>query len=88
MKHTIQLYLAPKIENAFLEYFEGDKTKVFCRVEEMTFTTASEATEKRFRETMERSKKAFLNREEDFWIAAIKYMDNFFKEDESSIIVA
>lgn len=87
MKHTIQLYLAPKIENAFLEYFEKDKIKVFCRVEEITFTTASDVTEKLFRETMERSKKAFLKEEDDYWIAAIRYMDNFFKENEKSIIV-
>ena len=34
---------------------------------------------------MKRSKEAFEKGEEDFWIAAIGYMDNLFKENEFSI---
>jgi hypothetical protein len=87
VKHTILQYIAPRAANRVLNFFEGDKVKVFCRMEEMTFSTSSPVTEEKFRETMKRSKQAFERGEEDFWIAGISYMDNFFKENESSVIV-
>lgn len=87
MKHTIVIYRAPKIENAILSCFEGDNVKIFCKTEEITFSTSSNVTEEKFKEVMKRSKEAFEKGEEDYWIAAVSYMENLFKENESSILV-
>ena len=83
MKHTITLYIAERDKNAIFQCFENDPEKILCDCHEMTFSTISEVTERRFREIMENSKK-----DKHRWIAAISYMDNFFKLDEKSIIVA
>lgn len=83
MKHTVILYIADRKLNSIFQCFEQDPAKILCTIEEMVFSTKSEVTEERLRETMKNSKN-----DEERWIAAIGYMSNFFKEDESTIIVA
>lgn len=87
MKHTFTYYIAPRIENEILCSIEGDRTKVFCEVQEITYKTTKTIDEQYFREGMKRSLEAYRNGKEDFWIAGVQYMDNFFKENESSILV-
>lgn len=88
MKHTFTYFIAPRIENEILCSIEGDKTKIFiCEIQEITYQTSKIIDEQYFREGMKRSIKAYKDREEDFWIAGVKYMENFFKENENSILV-
>lgn len=87
MKHTLLIYKATRIENALLRYFEGDEVKVFCKREEVTYTPSTEVNEEYIRAGMKRSREAFEKGEEDYWIAAVGYMTNLFKENKSTIIV-
>lgn len=87
LKHTLQLYIAPRIENAVFNWIEGDKTKIFCKVLEVTYEPSMQIDEEYIKTKMKRSKESYEKGEEDYWVAATGYMENFFKENEESIIV-
>lgn len=86
MKQTIVVYIADKAENEILQCFEQDKTKVVCSISTITFNYSKEVTEDYIRDGIRRAKEEYLSGKGDSWIAAVSYMGNLFKENESSII--
>lgn len=84
MKHTITIYIADRTKNAILSSMEGDSTKILCFPQDISVEPKEGelVDEKLFRKMMEQSKQIG-----DCWVAAISYMNNFFKENEDSIII-
>lgn len=85
IKHTLSFYIAPKIENEILQSID-DKNKIICTIEEVSGLPIKEVTEEYIRQGMKRARQAYEERKTDFWIAAVGYMDNLFKEKEDCII--
>lgn len=85
MNHTISFYVAPRIENSVLQCID-DKNKIICKVQTVHSLPIKEVSEDYFRAGMRRAKEAYKQGKTDYWVAAVRYMDNFFKEDKNSII--
>lgn len=85
IKHTLSFYIANKIENAILQVID-DKNKIICDIQEVSNLPFEEVTEDFIRQGMAKARKAFEDGKQDYWIAAVGYMDNFFKEKEDTII--
>lgn len=85
IKHTLSFYIANKIENAILQVID-DKNKIICDIQEVSNLPFKEVNEDFIRQGMARARKVFEEGKTDFWIAAVGYMNNFFKEKENTII--
>lgn len=85
IKHTLSFYIANKIENAILQVID-DKNKIICDIQEVSNLPFEEVNEDFIKQGMIRARKAFENGETDYWIAAVGYMSNLFKEREDTMI--
>lgn len=85
IKHTLSFYIANKIENAILQVID-DKNKIVCDIQEVSNLPFKEVNEDFIRQGMVKARKAFEEGQADFWVAAVGYMDNLFKEKEDTII--
>lgn len=82
MKHTVILYIVDRKVNDFMKILDlCHSNKVFVNLQEMNFTTTTLVDEDYFMNIIGESKK-----NENFWIAAISYMDNIFIDKDVKII--